>query len=144
MASQQQGFKYQGSPALPPSAYGSAGGDIQGVWKTLMENIQGGRPGAMDWLQPLLSSLGQVEGANLQRNQYETMQPYATDQAQQGRYAFNAGMPYMTDQYEAARQANQRAQEQWKAQYPYMQQQYQWMGQQLDNPYINQSLKYGR
>ena len=139
----QQGFKYQSSPALPPSAYGSAGGDIQGVWKTLMENIQGGRPGAMDWLQPLLSSLGQVEGANLQRNQYETMQPYMTDQAQQGRDLYGITRQYAADPYEFARQANERAQQQWGIDFPYQQKQRNWMTQQLSNPYINPNLIYG-
>lgn len=136
-------FKYAEQPSVPQNAYGSAGSDLQNIWKTLIRDIGAGRPGSMDWLSGVLGNLGQVESANLARNQYETMAPYMADQAQQGRYAFNAGLPYMTDQYEAARQANQRAQQQWQMQMPYLQQKYPWMTQQLSNPYINPSLNLG-
>lgn len=146
-------FQYASGPAIPANAYGNAGSELQSILARLFKDSSAGRPGVMEPLQQILSQLGQIEGANLQRNQYETMQPYMTDQAQQGRdtYAtmrpymtdaaqqgrqmFAAQAPYMTDPFEFARQANERTQQGWNMQLPYMQQFYGAASQDLSSPW---------
>ena len=145
---------YSQGPAVPQSAYGSAGSDLQRLWQTVNSAVQQGRPGAMDYLFQVLNSLGNVESANLQRNQYETMQPYMTDAAQQGRYQFGAMAPYMADAAQQQRALTgqplaqqqwqlQQQQQQWGMQQPVLQQKYNWMNNQWNNPYINPALLYG-
>lgn len=156
----QNNFGYASGPAIPANAYGNAGNDLQSIMARLMKDSSAGRPGVMEPLMQILSQLGQIEGANLQRSQYETMQPYMTDQAQQGRDTYsqlrpymtdpyewqreqnNAARGYLTDPYEFNRQANQRTQQGWNMQLPYMQSFYGAAQSDLNSPW--RSLIQGR
>lgn len=134
-------FDYGVGPAMPKNQFRDA--DLNDQYQTINKAVTAGRPGALDYLFRMLDSMGGVNQQNMAYNQYQTMQPYMADSAKQGREMFSAGMPYMTDPYEHQRFQNQREQDMWGMQKPFMQQKYNFMNQQWTNPYINQSLLYG-
>jgi len=119
------------------------GVDLGGQYNTINKAVTQGRPGALDYLFRMLDAMGSTNQGNMAYDQYSTMRPYATDQAQQGRESFQAAFPYLADPYIQSRNQMNQQQDMWQMQKPYYQQKYPWMQQQLQNPYINPSLNFG-
>ena len=134
-------FSYASQGTGPANQY--QGVNLQGQYGTIMNDVQRGRPGALQALYQMLDAMGGVNSGNMQYDQYSQMRPYATDAAQQGRAQFMAAQPYLSDPYQQSRLAFEQQQKQWQMQNPYMQQKYAWMGQNVNNPYINPSMIYG-
>lgn len=117
--------------------------DLGGQYKKIAMDAAQGRPGALTALYQMLDAMGGVNQGNMGYDQYTQARPYANDAAQQARYQFTVAQPYMTDPYEQQRLQFQQQQQQWAMQQPYMQAKYNWMGANVNNPYINPSLIYG-
>ena len=123
------GFNYSSTSQVPGSMLGGIGG-LQGVFGSILGDVNSGRPGSLDHLYRTLDALGSAEGMSQQRWGFEQNAPYATDQAQQGRFQFQQLSPYMADPY-------QRQRQQWDVQYPYMQNLYNQGNQDLMSRYRN-------